>query len=158
MSLLQLEGRVQEDDYAELKAKLSRLERELRDSREENLRVRQEAKREVAQVEAAGKELRRILSPLHHALSVIFGELENLPVSGQASAAAGTDPRWESWKQRLPGRPAEFIDLLLVHGSMTIKQFMAASHCGQNSAYQTVSKLGQAGVTVNVGGRYSLKP
>lgn len=136
------------DEIQRLNDRIGELEAELRMARSQAVN----AKREAA---LAMGNLKKQLSPLYRALQMVFGELESVGIEDGVSPRA--NPRWESWKQRLPGRPAEFIDLLLLHKSMTIKQFMAATHCGQNTAYQIVSKLGQAGVTVNNGGKYQLK-
>ena len=147
MTLLQLEGQI--DNRDEIIESLRHENRRL----DEALRIE---RLKVGQAEHGVKELRRLLLPLHRALLGVFGEIDSMGIA-DGGASPQSNPKWESWKQRLPGRPAEFIDLLLVHGTMTIKQFMAAAHCGQDSAYKTVSRLGQAGVTVSSGGRYSLK-
>lgn len=117
-----------------------------------------DAKKESARAVAG---LRKSLSPLFNSLNVLFGEMDAAGIAedtpGSSTTQPSTDPRWQSWKQRMPGRPAEMIDLLLLHGSMSVKNLMAAMHCGKNAVYQAASKLGQAGVVVNSNGRYSLK-
>ena len=139
------------DRIAELEAENESLREELGMSQRQVLEAKREAARAVA-------KLRQTLKPLYESMRLLFGEMD--AVAGEepgSPAAAAGDPRWESWKRRLPGRPAEMIDLLLLHGSMSVKNLMAAMHCGKDAVYQAASKLGQAGVIVNSGGRYSLK-
>ena len=97
---------------------------ELRQLRRENQRldetlrqVRNELGQAIADkenLERSIRALRHQLSPLHHALRAVFGEIE-LAVGEEEfrSAAAGaapasssnnaTDARWESYKQSFPG-------------------------------------------------------
>lgn len=117
-----------------------------------------EAKREAMQAKAVIAALRRQLSPLHQALLLVFGEISKVTTDAATEEVQPkSNARWESWKKRMPGRPAEMIDLLLLHKSMSVKNLMAAMHCGKDSVYQAASKLGQAGIIVNNNGRYSLK-
>jgi hypothetical protein len=62
------------------------------------------------------------------------------------TAPNGIDPRWESWKQKLPGKPAEMIDLLLLHKSMSTKALMSAMSCSKDSVYTAARKLNGAGL------------
>lgn len=151
MSQFLLEGNVDERDgtIAALEQEVERLEGDLGIARAEVAQLRKENARAIS-------ALRRQLSPLYQALRQVFGEMDALG-GEDPTEAPKADARWESWKKRLPGRPAEMIDLLLLHGSMSVKNLMAAMHCGKDAVYQAASKLGQAGVVTNNGGRYSLK-
>lgn len=143
------------DPYEEI----VRLRNEVTDLRHQLAASQEEARQAKGAAFVATSNLRKQLSPLYNALRQVFGELD--AISPADNGAPGVPPqsnaKWESWKQRMPGRPAEFIDLLLIHGTMTIRQFMAAAKCGEQSAYKVTSKLGQAGLIVNNGGRFSLK-
>lgn len=152
MANLLLEGNVDQDhgEIEFLRSEVERLEGELRESRMDALKAKSDAERAV-------RGIRKALAPFYQSLRALFGEMDAIAPEDTGTQSA-TDPRWESWKKRMPGKPAEFIDLLLIHGSMSVKQFMAAAHCGKDAVYATVSKLGQAGVTINNGGRYSLRP
>lgn len=99
--------------------------------------------------------LRRQLTPLYRALQAVFGELD--AIGGAEATESATDPRWLSWKQKLPGRPAEMIDLLLLHGEMNRNQLMAGMRAGKDVVRVTISKLNTAGLLVKNGGRVSLK-
>jgi hypothetical protein len=154
VSLLQLEGEV--DNSEEVIESLRRENRRL----DEALRV---ARLDLAQAKADNKsilagvqELRRVLNPLHRGLMQIYGELDEMPGVDEA-ASSSRNPKWEDWKRRMPGRPAEVIELLQVNGEMSVQNIMTALRAGKNSVYQIMSKLGQAGVTKCTGGRYSLK-
>lgn len=147
---LLLNGEVEDagfDEIQSLNERILELEGELRVARLQAANAKRDAT-------LAMGNLKKQLSPLYRALQQVFGELESVGIEDGGSPQ--TNARWESWKKRMPGRPAEFIDLLLVHGTMSVKQFMAAAHLGQNTVYGIVSKLGQAGVVSNNGGRYSL--
>jgi hypothetical protein len=116
-------------------------------------------------LERSLRALRSQLTPLHRALRAVFGEIE-LAVGEEtfsvASAAAtpqqasSADPRWASWKEKLPGKPAEMIDLLLLHKTMSVKALMTAMRCGKDAIYQAAYKLGQAGLLAG-SKPYSLK-
>jgi hypothetical protein len=110
----------------------------------------------VGQAEHGVKELRKILTPLHRALQAVFGEIEEMGLPDGGSPER-SNPKWESWKSKMPGRPAEFIDLLLLHGTMNRNQLMAAAHCGKDVVRVTISKLNVAGLLNKNGGQYSLK-
>ena len=147
---LMLTGNVDERDelIESLQERVSELEGELRTTRGELARVKADSQR------AVGK-LRHQLQPLYSALRAVFGEMDALGAEEQATGASS--PKWESLKQRLSGRAAEMIDLLLTHDSLSVRNLMALMHCGKDAVYQAASKLGQAGAVTNTGGRYSLK-
>ena len=69
------------------------------------------------------------------------------------------DEQHDEWlrKRRMPGKPSEFIDLLLEHGPMNVTNFVTLARCSKQTAYNTLSKLSQAGIIQNNGGKYSLK-
>jgi hypothetical protein len=158
-----LSGLVPEEENperAELRTEIRRLEADLRASRLET----NAAENEAATAKTAIAALRQQLLPLHRALRAVFGEIdlvaipESAPAGNSPSAAAPQrNPRWESWKQKMPGRPAEFIELLLLHGTMSRNQLMAAAHCGKDVVRVTISRLNVAGLITKNGSQYSLK-
>lgn len=141
-----------------LRAENRRLQRAVSDAELEAKRAREDAERALS-------ALRRQLSPLYRALQAVFGELDDAGVRDEtappttigAPVSLGIDRRWESWKQKLPGRPAEMIDLLLLHGDMSRNQLMAAMRAGKDVVRVTASKLNVAGLLLKNGGRFSLK-
>jgi hypothetical protein len=102
-------------------------------------------------------KLKQQLSPLFEALKMVFGELQDVEATATISAGAASLVKWQSWKEKLPGRPAEFIDLLLLHNEMTGAQLQAAARCGKDTVYQTIAKLNKAQLLVKNGGKFSLK-
>jgi hypothetical protein len=144
-SFPQLSGHVdnRDQEIGTLRRQLSQLDEALRLERNK-----------TGQIEAGARELRRILSPLYRALQAVFGELDAM---GIQDGAVTTDSRWDSAKQRMPGKPAEFIDLLITHGAMNVTNFVTLAHCSKQTAYNVLSKLGQAGIVESNGGKYSLK-
>lgn len=119
-------------------------------------------------LERSLRALRTQLAPLHRALRAVFGEIElavgedsffSFASNGGGAApsrTSGNDPRWESWKEKLPGKPAEMIDLLLLHKTMSVKALMTAMRCGKDAIYQAAYKLSQAGLLAG-SKPYSLK-
>lgn len=134
-----------------LRKEIQSLQDELRLARQELDDMRADKER----LERSVQNLQRVLSPLHRSLRSLFGEIELVvgeeEVSNKASATAawvqsGIDPRWNSWKEKMPGRPAEMIDLLLLHKSMGTKALMAAMHCSKDTVYTSAKKLNTAGL------------
>ena len=136
----------------ELKQELAEVRQLLDIARAERDRAQREGYKAMA-------ELRKVLTPLHRALKMIFGELDAAGVEEPITGTGETriSPIWASWKAKMPGRPAQFIDILLEHGEMNIPQLKVAAKCGDNTAYQTISKLHSVGLINKAGGRYSLK-
>lgn len=157
-----LEGEVVPNLDPELEAlrtEVRCLRRAVSDAKVEATRAREDADRALS-------ALRRQLNPLYRALQAVFGELDAAGVRDDAPAAApptgasggrATDPRWESWKEKMPGRAAEMIDLLLLHGEMNRNQLMAAMRAGKDVIRVTTSKLNVAGLLVKNGRLYSLR-
>ena len=102
--------------------------------------------------------IRMTLSPLHTALTHLFEQIDTAGVrtiSGdgpQKNSAA-----WESWKQKLGGKVAEAIDVLLLHGEMNAAQLRIHLRCATNYVFQVISKLHKAGLINKNGGKISLK-
>jgi hypothetical protein len=113
----------------------------------------------MAQIERGVQELRLVLSPLYQALQHVFGEIDTIGVSG--SSSSDMDPRkaaiWQSWKQKMPGIPAKFIDALLLHGALTQSQLRLHAQCAMGSVAGVVSQLYKAGLINKNGGKISLK-
>lgn len=167
---LMLEGVLKETQEADegllrkFRKEKQQLEDDLRDARQELDDLRADKER----LDRSIRNLQQQLSPLHRALRALFGEIElavgedtAVPMSVPAmpgAAQPAIDPRWQSWKEKLPGRPAEMIDALLLHRDMSTRQLATALHCGKDAIYQAAHKLSQVGLISNVGGRYSLKP
>jgi hypothetical protein len=156
-----VESKDRPDDSAELLLRVSRLERELEDARRE---VRA-TKNESAETAIAMRNLRGVLTPLYGALQRVFGELEVVggdPLPSYAgSAQPGSQKKnvaaWELWMQKLPGKRADFIKVLLDHGEMTREQIKVATHCGNTTLSDTLSKLKIMGLVEKNGDKYSLK-
>ena len=150
-SQFMLEGQVAVDNRDEI---ISSLRQENRRLSDEVLEVR----RELREAHAAVAALRTQLHPLYRALQAVFGEMEHV-AAGEIPAP--NNPRvsavWESWKQKLGGMSAKFIDALLLHGEMSVAQLRVAMQCRQQTVYDVSSKLGKLGLLNKNGGKYSLK-
>lgn len=147
MSLLQLEGEVdtRDQEIATLRRQLAQLNEALRLERNK-----------TAAIEYGARKLKSATTPLYHALQHIHGEIDAMGFGDAGNQTQG-NPKWEDWKRRMPGRPAEVIELLQVNRDMSVQNLMTAMKAGKNTVYQIMSRLGQAGVTKCTGGRYSLK-
>lgn len=136
-----------EKELERIKGISQRISNDLHDCRDAFNKVKLE--RDALLQATAG--LRKLLAPL-------WGELQNVPVDVTLTGIpAQPNTRIEAVKRSMPGKPAELIDLLLVHGPMSVTQIITIARWGKNSVYQTVSKLMKAGIVANNGGKYTLK-
>lgn len=154
MSQLMLEGQV--DHTASFVSALQKLDARIKELESELAAAKLETAQAKREAGAAMANLRKLLKPWHSAIKQVYGELEivaedDAPINGSGSL------KWQSWKQKLPGRPAEIIDLLLLHQEMNRNQLMAAMHCGKDVVRVTISRLNVAGLINKNGGKYSLK-
>lgn len=137
-----------DEQIAELTEANRELTASLREANAELARVRRESTVALA-------ALRKQLTPLYRALQGVFGELDAAGVadapSGQPSGA------WEEWKRRLGPSCAQVIETLLLGGEMTVTAIAVSAKMGKNTVYAATSKLGQAGLLVKNGGKFSLK-
>lgn len=136
-----------ERENAELKGQLSA-------ARAEAESVRHQSDRAVA-------NLRKQLTPLFNALRSVFGEMDAIaPEQDTQQPSAMPDKKravWESWKQKLGGKKADFIQALLDHGEMTSAQLRVATRSGTRTVPQVIYQLNQIGLINKNGGKYSLK-
>jgi hypothetical protein len=138
------------------------LSRRTRISKNSSTKRRKEAARANQIAQRTVAELRRQLLPLFQALRAVFGEIDTIapPESDQSGAAPQSDKKravWESWKQKLGGKPAELIDALLDHREMSAVQLRVALKCHIQTVYDTTAKLQKLGLVNKKGGKYSLK-
>jgi hypothetical protein len=153
------------ENVSELYQRIEDLESELRTARQETLKAKRESEDAIRAITA----LRAQLMPLHRALRAIFGEINLVVPEDQPVAPEGTQPRsnapaaeggdkWNYWKARFPGRPAEVIDLLLVQGEMNLSQLASVLRCDRsNLSKQAIFKLNKAGLIIKNGNNFSLR-
>jgi len=87
---------------------------------------------------------------------VASGKIEMPPLDVATTTAPSS--RWEAIKQRNPGRIAQAVDTLLVHGTMSVSNLASAmrmdrSNCSKN----VVTKLRSMGLLVIDGTGFKLK-
>ena len=149
-----LEGEVVPDEDGQIAA----LQDEIDDLQQQLSTAKADTAKTRLEVAAALSALRKQLVPLYRALQMVFGELNAVsPDDGRDSANPKISAVWHSWKTKMPGKPAEFIDILLQHGEMTAAQLRIAGRCASDTVYQTIYKLNKAGLLNKHGGRFSLK-
>lgn len=157
-----LEAHVEHDDETPaLHRRIEFLEGELERMRQE-LRS---ARNETSSIKHGVAAVRRTLEPLHNALRVVFGEMDAAGIESSAEEAKGQHPTansrvaaaWESWKQKLGGLQARFIEALLLHGEMTGTQLRIVVGCATGSVSPTISHLNKAGLIFKNGNKYRLK-
>lgn len=136
---------------AELTTQIGELQSELDQKRELEDVLRRD--RQVSDV-AIGV-VRRQLEPLYHALQTLFGAIDSVAPPKQSSPRNAAV--WESWKLKLGGLPARFIDALLVHGPMTRTQLRIVVGCANSSVADTIYKLNRAGLIDKANGKITLK-
>jgi hypothetical protein len=119
-----------------------------------------EARKKALDRQVVLVEVQNKLLPFYNLLRAIFGDLKAADLQTATEPLRSHDharEKWVSWKQKMPGKPAEFIDLLLLHGEMTAAQLKAAAHCSSDTVYQVIYKLNAAQLINKNGGRFSLK-
>src|SRR5665213_1942560 len=154
---LLLHGEAASPEVTRLKREIVGLEQELEETREEVQKYKNASSDAVKAISA----LRKVLDPLHTAMKMIYGEINRVEIPRDPFDLHNepiVDKRWESWKQKLPGKPAEFIQILLEHGEMSGAQLKAAAHCAQQTVYDTIAKLKAAGLVTKNGKGFALKP
>jgi hypothetical protein len=160
----QLEGNVdtRDQEIERLTGEVTRLQHEVQAERLSSRREREAIMR-----------LRQQLAPLYTALQQIFGVIEavipnddfpaQVAQGGSVPGAADLSERerrvWKSWQDKFGtgSMASKFIDVLLDHGEMNAAQLRIAAKCGQQTVYDTVHRLNQAGLINKNGGKYSLK-
>lgn len=156
MPLPLLEGEVLDDgrdqEIESLREQIRELESELATARAETAK----AKRSAALALSA---VRRQLAPWHNALKALFGEIDAAGVTDESAAPVNgaASKVWESWKQKLPGSPANMIDALLIHGELSAQALRIHMQCRLQTVYDAAFKLNKAGVIVKNGGKYRLR-
>lgn len=150
-------------DFDSLRDALREKGAEIHSLTEDNAALKNELRMERvknAKLEIGVKELRTTLMPLYSALQMIFGVMDDMDVAtaaGPTPVATAKSAVWDSWKKKLGGKPAEAIDVLMLHGEMNAKQLRLHLRCGNDYIYNVISKLWTAGVINKHGGRISLK-
>ncbi len=141
-----------DDDRHILHDEIRELRRELTEAKREVRQAKNDATRAMA-------ALRQQLNPLYRALQAVFGELDAADVSDDAAPKvnARRSAVWESWKSRMPGRPAQVIDALLLHGPMNSTQIGIAIGMHRNNVPVVIHKLNKAGLIDKQGNKYALK-
>ena len=140
-----------DEEIATLKEEIERLHDQLAQASREVTKARTEATRSFS-------ALRKTLNPLYRALQMVFGELDTAGVADEADGrSSGSDPYWAEWKQRLGPSCAKVIDALLLGGEMSVEAIRIAAKMGQQTVYDSTSKMGRAGILSKNGGKFSLK-
>lgn len=144
----------------------SRLETDRRDETISDLRdqlrrlddaLRQERNKSGA-IEHALREMRHLTKPFYQLLRVIHGELDEAGIDGTVSVVSA-NPKWDAIKARNPGRIAQAIDVLLIHGTMNNSQLAAAMKMNRsNCSNNVVTKLRSMGLIIKNGSELSLRP
>lgn len=141
------------DDSAELRRRIARLSAQLEDARAETREAQNKSKNAMR----ALQNLQRQLAPMYNALRAVFGEFELIGSSDDVPSQRVSGV-WDSWKSKLGGKQAEFIQAMLDHGHpMTSEQLRVATHTGRSTVPQIIYKLNTLGLINKNGGKFSLK-
>jgi chromosome segregation ATPase len=150
-----IEGEVEDPKDRHIAA-LKEQVRELSDALDEATAAAADAKRDATR---AISRLRAQLEPLYRALRGIFGEMDAAGVNESAAPERTTrgSAVWDEWKARLGPGCTKVIDVLLLGGEMTITAISVAGKMGKRQVYEATAKMGQVGILVKNGGKFSLK-
>jgi len=148
----------------DLRSQAESLQRALAEKNNEIALLREELRDERAKNAALAVgvgELRHTLEPLHHALQVIFGQIDAMDATESAAAPRPMDDAkrkvWESWKQKLGGNTAKAIDVLMLHGSITPAQLRIQLQCASRTVSNILGTLKKAGLINRANGKIILK-
>ena len=154
MSLVHSPFAMPNDRTAEIIKENEKLRAELADLREQ-LRLNQQI---LDKDEQAVMMIRTQLHPLYNALMHLFEQIDSVTGAG---VNTGEKPRnstaWESWKQKLGGKTAQAIDVLLMHGAMNRTQLRIQLGCATGTVVNVVAALNKAGLINKNGNQISLK-
>jgi hypothetical protein len=139
---------------------IAAMEQEIRSLKLELGDARRDAENARHQAERAVANLRKQLTPFFRAMQVLFGEMDAIaPEVDAGYTSAMPDKKravWESWKQKLGGKKAEFVQAMLDHGEMTAAQLRVATHCGTRTVPDVIYALKSLGLVKKNGSKYSL--
>jgi hypothetical protein len=139
------------DVIAALRDRVSHLERRIEG---------QEARIDLVKRDAVIVLLNLLGRSLKHVASGEF-DIEEIAASVATSAtgiSATGNPRWDAIKQRNPGRIAQAIETLLVHGTMSTAQLAAAMRMNRsNCSNNVVTKMNSMGMLQRDGSNWKLK-
>jgi DNA-binding transcriptional regulator GbsR (MarR family) len=155
-----LEGHVEPDDSEGWREEIRRLNRQVVRLNEELEELR-DAKEQARKAQRVLAQLRRQLEPQYRSMQALFGELDSAGIeASDATASISTRVAgvWDSWKSKLGGKQAEFIQAMLEHGHpMTSEQLRVATHTGRSTVPQIIYKLNTLGLINKNNGKISLK-
>jgi hypothetical protein len=150
MELPELTGRIQNPpNPADQAKRIEELEEELAASQEE-----------VEELREATLRLAKLLTPVYRALqAAIGGDDVRITQDVQVDVASGdrSSEFWDKWKQKLGGKSAEIIDVLIGHPGMTTQSVRIAANCGFSTASTLLNKLKDMNLVRKYGGRWVLK-
>jgi hypothetical protein len=154
---------VPEADIDDLKRKNSKLQRELDDLGLELQKSKTEVKR-LTQVLTALRD--SPLNPIFRVLKVIYGELDSVDLPPSVATSSGnisiastsnTNPKFEAALQRLTGKNAEVLKLIMEMGPMSVPAMATTLNAGKQRIYDATSYLGRAGLLKKgEGGKFHL--
>jgi hypothetical protein len=158
MAHLQLEGSISDPnlELEELRDENDHLRDELRQAKVELAQARHNSIQSLAALTA----LRQVLNPLKRAILSIYGELDLVPEqpatssSSTSSSSTNSNPKWESWKLKMPGQPAQIIDHLLLHEEASVTQLATALRARENTIRTVLSRMSGAGLVHKEGGKF----
>ena len=144
----QLEGEILTEQEAELS-------RRLRDAENRITALQQELRDGARDFD----DWRKATGPFFAAMRHVFGKMDGTEVPGAPSVSSSqASGVWESWKKKLGGKKAEFIQAMQDHGHpMTAEQLRVTTHTGKTNVPQIIYELNKLGLIDKRDGRYSLK-
>lgn len=149
-----LEGQV--DETVRLRREIAGLEQELEQAKEELRSTKQASANAIRAVNV----IRRQLEPWHHAMKLLFEEINRVGVDSEelvsGDSSGSLSPKWQMMKQKLGHREAQIIDALQ-HGGMTVKQMTAVLHWDIKTVYRFTKKMTDSNLLINEGGKFSLR-
>jgi hypothetical protein len=148
-----------DDDRDKLKEENNRLQREVENLQMEVQRVKNESKRSLVAI----AHLQEALEPTFRGMKMIFREMDALdlpevgsPAHSSQPTARNSNPKFAAALQRLDGKKAEVLRLLMDVGPMSMTGIKTALGGRPQTLYDATSHLGRMGLIKKADGKFVL--
>lgn len=139
-----------------LRLQVRELKQQLKDEREQAQDAIRDARKQSTQAVRSQAKLKQALQPWRDLILMIFDELDDVETP-TSNVSTNVSNAWNLWKQKLGGKQAEFIQVLLDHGAMSREALRITTRSGWSTVDAVLAKLKQLDLVSKQDGKWSLK-